>query len=109
MVIAHIAAPPYEGMMRYLSCQACHIPYALAGGVLFRDSTMGGAAGLTSTYYSEDPLDPSAVDTLEPMSVLVVPSSAIGEGSSLPACRAGVTTARANVGRRHPRAGTEPR
>ena len=51
-----------DRMLSVLSCQACHIPYTLASGVLFRDIAMPGSVGLTSQYLSEDPLDPEAVD-----------------------------------------------
>lgn len=46
----------------YLSCQACHIPYALSPALLFRDITIPGATGTTSQYLSADPLDPSNPD-----------------------------------------------
>ena len=52
---------PGETQMR-LSCQACHIPYALAPALLFRDITIPGATGTTSQYLSADPLDPSNPD-----------------------------------------------
>ncbi len=52
------AVPPYE----VLACQACHVPYALTAGLLFRDSTVPGSVGWTHQYYSEDPLNPAAVD-----------------------------------------------
>jgi hypothetical protein len=51
-----------EPMMGSLSCQACHIPYALTAGLLFRDITMPGSVGWTSQYLSADPLDPSDPD-----------------------------------------------
>jgi len=65
------AAPGFPGdaeihhidvMMGTLSCQACHIPYALTAGLLFRDITMPGSIGWTSQYLSADPLDPSDPD-----------------------------------------------
>lgn len=51
-----------NGPMRSVSCQGCHVPYALAPGVLFRDITMPPSAGTTAQYLSADPLDPSAGD-----------------------------------------------
>jgi len=66
------AAPDFPGqtplhhndvMMGTLSCQACHIPYALTAGLLFRDITMPGSVGWTSQYLSADPLNPDDPDT----------------------------------------------
>jgi len=58
-VAVHISGPMYET----LSCQACHIPYALTTSVLFRDITIPGSpAGTTAWYYSADPLNPSDPD-----------------------------------------------
>jgi len=51
-----------RGPMRSMSCQGCHIPYALAGGVLFRNITMPGNVGTTAQYLSADPLDPTNDD-----------------------------------------------
>ena len=51
-----------EPMFDILSCQACHIPYTLAASVVFRDITGTGTVGTTQRYYSEDPLNPLAVD-----------------------------------------------
>ncbi len=51
-----------DTMLNVLSCQACHIPYGLVGGVLFRDITMPGSVGLTSQYLSADPLNPADPD-----------------------------------------------
>ncbi len=51
-------------MANKLSCQACHIPYALTAGLVYRDITMPmiSIAASTPQYYSEDPLNPQAVD-----------------------------------------------
>ena len=57
--LVHITSPR---MLEVLSCQACHIPYALASSVLFRDITVPGSVGMTTRYYSADPLDPSNPD-----------------------------------------------
>jgi hypothetical protein len=51
-------APPYF----IFSCQACHIPYALAPAVYFRDITVPGSVGTTSQYLSADPLNPADPD-----------------------------------------------
>ncbi len=58
---AHTACETHDAMGR-LSCQFCHIPYALAPAVIFRDITIPGAVGRTSQYYSADPLDPTNPD-----------------------------------------------
>lgn len=50
------------GPMHTMSCQACHIPYALTAGVLFRDITIPGNVGSTPQYLSADPLDPTNAD-----------------------------------------------
>lgn len=57
--LVHIVDPT---MMEILSCQACHIPYALVGSVLFRDITVPGSVGTTARYYSTDPLNPQTND-----------------------------------------------
>jgi len=57
-VIVHVTG----SMMNLLSCQTCHIPYALAPGVLFRDLTIPGSVGSTSQYLSADPLNPDDPD-----------------------------------------------
>jgi hypothetical protein len=56
-------------MIDVLSCQACHIPYALNHAILYFDSTAGGmiwdtmcCAAMTFQYYSADPLDPTNPD-----------------------------------------------
>jgi len=46
----------------HVSCQGCHIPYALQPALLFRDITIPGATGTTSQYLSADPLDPASPD-----------------------------------------------
>lgn len=46
----------------HVSCQGCHIPYALQPALLFRDITIPGATGTTSQYLSADPLDPANPD-----------------------------------------------
>ncbi len=51
-----------RGPMNTVSCQGCHIPYALTEAVVFRDITIPGSVGTTSRYYSTDPLDPWAED-----------------------------------------------
>jgi len=71
----HPAAPEFPGAITIhlkmespgetvtkVSCQACHIPYALAPALLFRDITIPGATGTTSQYLSADPLDPANPD-----------------------------------------------
>ena len=58
----HVAGTGEEGPFQAMSCQACHIPYALTGAVVFRDITIPGAAGTTGRYYSADPLNPSDPD-----------------------------------------------
>jgi hypothetical protein len=69
--VAHPDAPEVPGsvvvhltgdMMNVLSCQTCHIPYALTESALFKDITIPGSVGLTSDYLSADPLNPSAPD-----------------------------------------------
>lgn len=50
--------PPFD----ILSCQACHIPYALAPAVFFRDITVPGSVGTTAQYLSADPLNPDDPD-----------------------------------------------
>jgi len=54
-VTVHLVRP-----FEVLSCQACHIPYALTAGLLFRDITVPGSVGWTTQYLSSDPLDPTA-------------------------------------------------
>ncbi|MCO6437118.1 MAG: hypothetical protein J5J06_08520 [Phycisphaerae bacterium] len=60
-------------MFNILSCQFCHIPYTLLGSVVFRDISIASSAsapgayapgntGLTSQYYSADPMDPTNPD-----------------------------------------------
>lgn len=51
-----------NGPMRVMSCQACHIPYALTAGLFFRDITVPGNLAWTSQYLSTDPLNPLAED-----------------------------------------------
>jgi hypothetical protein len=50
------------GPMNAISCQGCHVPYALTEAVVFRDITIAGSVGTTSRYYSTDPLNPQADD-----------------------------------------------
>lgn len=62
-VIVHQAG----GMMEALSCQACHVPYALLDAqqrLTFFDITVGGVPGYywAAEYYSADPLDPASPD-----------------------------------------------
>ena len=57
--LAHIVN---DRMLEVLSCQACHVPYALTTAVLFRDITVPGSVGMTNRYYSADPLDPTDPD-----------------------------------------------
>ena len=52
----------YTEPFQLMSCQSCHIPYSLAPAVLFRDITIPGAVGMTTQYYSADPLDPTNPD-----------------------------------------------
>jgi hypothetical protein len=59
--LVHFAGTEERGPMASLSCQACHIPYALAAGLLFRDNTVG-SIGWTNQYYSADPLNPADPD-----------------------------------------------
>ena len=61
-VTVHLAGDEDNGPMVNMSCQACHIPYALLPAVIFRDITVGGAVGMTSQYYSADPLNPADPD-----------------------------------------------
>ena len=56
-VAAHLV-PPFD----ILSCQACHVPYALATALLFRDITIPGMTGSTAQYLSADPLNPADAD-----------------------------------------------
>jgi len=51
-----------QGPMRYMSCQGCHIPYALTAGLMFRNITVPGNVAWTSQYLSADPLDPTNED-----------------------------------------------
>ncbi|MGD2108107.1 MAG: EF-hand domain-containing protein, partial [Phycisphaerae bacterium] len=51
-----------NGPMRVMSCQACHIPYALTPGLFFRDITIPGNLAWTSQYLSSDPLNPGDSD-----------------------------------------------
>ncbi len=52
-----------RGMMNKLSCQACHIPYALNHAMIYLDTSAGGwSSGMTSQYLSADPLDPTNPD-----------------------------------------------
>lgn len=60
--LIHNAGDGVEGPLASMSCQACHIPYALTAGLVFRDITIPGATGTTTQYYSADPLDPAAAD-----------------------------------------------
>lgn len=60
--LIHLAGAGDNGPFAAMSCQACHIPYALTGGVVFRDITIPGAVGTTAQYYSADPLDPEDPD-----------------------------------------------
>jgi len=60
--LIHQVANNPTGPMYKLSCQACHIPYALTGALVFRDITIPGATGTTARYYSADPLDPTDPD-----------------------------------------------
>jgi len=48
------------GMMEALSCQACHVPYALAKGKIVTDRSLTGTAipYYTDEFLSADPLDP---------------------------------------------------
>ncbi len=57
----HFAGTAEAGPMASMSCQACHIPYSLANGLLFRDNTVG-SIGWTNQYYSADPLNPADPD-----------------------------------------------
>ncbi len=57
-----IVHAPDTRMFTVLSCQACHIPYALTGSVLFRDITVPGSVGTSQQYYSTDPLHPEVED-----------------------------------------------
>lgn len=50
------------GPMRSVSCQGCHIPYALTAGLFFRDITVPGNVAWTDQYLSADPLDPTDPD-----------------------------------------------
>jgi hypothetical protein len=50
-------------MLDVLSCQACHIPYALNWAFYFVDGTAGPApVGATRQYLSSNPLDPADPD-----------------------------------------------
>lgn len=79
--LKHPEAPDVPGeafvhnadMFNTLSCQFCHIPYTLLGSVVFRDISMAAAAstpgvyvpgntGMTTRFYSADPLDPTNPD-----------------------------------------------
>jgi hypothetical protein len=52
------------GMMAALSCQACHVPYALEKGIIVTDRSLTGTAVsyFTDEFLSADPLDPWAAD-----------------------------------------------
>jgi len=60
----HLESDPGSGRGPFgiLSCQACHIPYAVKPAVIFRDITVPGSVGMTPQYYSTDPLRPWAED-----------------------------------------------
>ncbi len=53
-----------RGMARSLSCQACHMPYALERGVLVTDWSLTGTAVQyhTDEFLSSDPRNPSDAD-----------------------------------------------
>ncbi len=51
-----------RGPFEVLSCQACHVPYAVKPAVVFRDITIPGSVGTTQRYYSNDPLRPWVED-----------------------------------------------
>jgi hypothetical protein len=59
-VVVHLTG----GMMARLSCQACHVPYALEEAVIVTDWSLTGTAVSYSTaeFLSADPLDPSNPD-----------------------------------------------
>jgi len=59
-VVVHLTG----GMMAKLSCQSCHVPYALETGVIVTDWSLTGTAVSYSTdeFLSADPLDPSNPD-----------------------------------------------
>jgi len=59
--IVHLAGTGENGPMENVSCQGCHIPYALVPALLYID-VAGGGRGLTTQYYSADPLDPTDPD-----------------------------------------------
>jgi hypothetical protein len=66
-VLIHLAGDPITGRgpFEILSCQACHIPYALVHGRALADSSLTGK-GIrydTDEFYSVDPLDPTNPDT----------------------------------------------
>ena len=58
----HLAGTGEAGPLHSMSCQGCHVPYALTGAVVFRDITIPGSVGTTAQYYSADPLDPTDPD-----------------------------------------------
>ena len=59
--LVHLAGTGENGPMEKISCQGCHIPYALAPATLFIDAA-GGGSGRSNQFYSADPLDPSDPD-----------------------------------------------
>jgi len=77
--LAHPDAPPVPTyafddihifpMFDTLSCQACHVPYALGMALVYFDPTLASGvwpemccASVTAQYYSADPLDPTNPD-----------------------------------------------
>ena len=70
-VLVHLVGDPETGRgpFEIMSCQACHVPYALGPALAYFDASAGGTvwptmccAGMTFQYYSADPLDPTDPD-----------------------------------------------
>jgi hypothetical protein len=65
-VQAHLIGffPDENGPMKAMSCQACHIPYTLAGARIGVDNSVTGTpvSYLANAFLSADPLDPASPD-----------------------------------------------
>ncbi|MFH1108166.1 MAG: hypothetical protein V1790_03065 [Planctomycetota bacterium] len=63
-VAVHLAGDANRGPMAVLSCQACHVPYPLAKGIIVTDRSLTGSDVhyFTDRFLSADPLDPGHSD-----------------------------------------------
>lgn len=63
-VLVHLVGDRETGPMGKLACQTCHVPYALARGIIATDRSVTGTdiVYYTDDLLSSDPLNPSASD-----------------------------------------------